>query len=214
MLAEFAETPSSVTVELGTTPLLRCRHVSQGANISWLVNGSSVEQFPRIRSGSVNEYGNIVYTLTIPAEPQYNGTEIVCLAVFYERDPIGFEATPTATIFIIPTDSLPDTTHFDIIPSPLTVAVEQGYAIFQCQHQLADAIGWRVNGIPLNTAALQNVSTTSVGTTNGVTTILSIATLLVYNRTTIECIATFIDGSSPQLTAPIVLLIQGTFYIT
>ena len=99
---------------------------------------------------------------------------------------------------------------FEITPSPLTVAVEQGTATFQCQHPLADVIGWRVNGIPLNAAILQNVST---ATPNDIT-ILSIATLLVYNGITIECIATFIDGSSPQFTTPVALLIQGIYTVT
>ena len=94
---------------------------------------------------------------------------------------------------------------FEISPSPLTVAVEQRTVTFQCQHPQAVAIGWRVNGISLNMANLPNIST---ATLNDVT-ILSIATILVYNGTTVECVATFIDGSSPQFTAPIVLLIQG-----
>ena len=89
------------------------------------------------------------------------------------------------------------------------MAVEQGTATFQCQHPLAVAVGWRVNGIPLNAATLQNVSTTSVGTPNGVASLLSIGTLLVYNGITIECVAAFIDGSSPQFTPPVALLIQG-----
>ena len=94
---------------------------------------------------------------------------------------------------------------FVITPSPLTVAVEQGTATFQCQHPLADAIGWRVNGILLNMANLPNIST---ATPNDVT-ILSIATLLLYNGIIIECIAAFIDGSPPQFTTPIAFLIQG-----
>ena len=99
---------------------------------------------------------------------------------------------------------------FVITPSPLTVAVEQGTATFQCHHPLADVISWRVNGISLSIAALPNVSTASVVTPNGVAVILSVGTLLDYNGTTVECIATFIDGSPPQLTTPVVLLIQGT----
>ena len=89
------------------------------------------------------------------------------------------------------------------------MAVEQGTATFQCQHSLAVVIGWRVNGIPLSIAALHNVSTTVIGTPNGVTSLLSIGTLLVYNGITVECIATFIDGSSPQFAPPVRLLIQG-----
>ena len=100
---------------------------------------------------------------------------------------------------------LPGTTNFAIAPSPLTVAVEQGTATFQCRHPLAVSIGWRVNEILLNVVTLQNIST---ATPNDVT-ILSIATLLVYNGITVECIASFIDGSPPQFTPPVRLLIQG-----
>ena len=105
--------------------------------------------------------------------------------------------------FELSLSSLPDTTNFVIAPSPLTVAVEQGTATFQCQHSLADVIGWRVNGMPLNVVNLPNVST---ATPNDVT-ILSFSTLLVYNGTIIECIATFIDGSPPQFTTPVAFLI-------
>ncbi len=87
------------------------------------------------------------------------------------------------------------------------MAVEQGTATFQCQHPLADVVGWRVNGIPLSVATLQNVSAVSVGATS----MLSIGTLLVYNGTTVECVATFFDGSSPQFTAPVALLIQARY---
>ena len=102
------------------------------------------------------------------------------------------------------------TAGFDFVPSPLTVAVEQGVATFHCQHSLADAIGWRVNRMPLNTADFQNISTASTPGPNGVTThILSIGIFLVYNGITIERIATFFDGSLPQVTTPVPLLIQG-----
>ena len=234
-----------MTVGLGTaTPTCRCRHTSSDTFITWRVNGSALGDFPNIRSGSVHEDGNIVHTLTIPAEPQYNGTVVECVAFFHDESPI--EVSPAATIFFTPTDSPPETTHFEITqtnippgiyhciiilllliidihdcvvafeitPSPLTVAVEQGTATksFQCQHPLAIAIGWRVNGTSLNMANLQNISTAGVVTPNGVARILlSIATLLVYNGTTVECVAVFIDGSSPQFTTPVALLIQGMY---
>ena len=94
-------------VELGmATPPCRCRHTSSVVLITWRVNGSSVGQFPDIRLGSVNESGNIVYTLTIPSEPQYNGTEVVCLAVSFDGlTPT--EVTPAATILFTPTNNSP-----------------------------------------------------------------------------------------------------------
>ena len=99
--SEFAEVPSSMIVELGTaTPPFRCRHTSPEVLILWTVNGSPSRDFLDIRSGSVNESGNIVHTLTIPAEPRYNGTEVVCLAVF--RDGLTpTEVTPAATILLL-----------------------------------------------------------------------------------------------------------------
>ena len=99
-----------MTIELGTaTPPYRCRHTSSDADIIWRVNGLSVAQFPDIRSGSVNEDGTIVSTLTIPAEPQYNGTVVVCVAFFIDGSPP--EVSPTATILFTPTHNLPGTTH-------------------------------------------------------------------------------------------------------
>ena len=103
-------------VELGTeTPPSRCRHTSSDAFITWRVNGSPFAQFPDIRYDFTNEDGNIVYTPTIPAELQYNGTVVECVAFFLDGSPT--EVSPAATIFFTPTDSLPGTTHFEITPT-------------------------------------------------------------------------------------------------
>ena len=89
-----------MTVEVGAaTPHFRCRHMSSNAFIFWRVNGLPSRDFPDIRSGSVNENDNIVHTLTVPAEPQYNGTEVVCFAVFLDGSPT--EMTPAATIIFL-----------------------------------------------------------------------------------------------------------------
>ena len=102
---EFAEIPSNVTVELGTPPpTLRCRHTSPEAIITWLVNRSSVGQFSDISFGFVNENGNIVYTLTIPVELQYNGTVVECLALFI-NGPLT-ERTPEAIIIFTATSPI------------------------------------------------------------------------------------------------------------
>ena len=45
----------------------RRHHTSPEAIIGWRVNGLSFRQFPDITTGSINEDGAIVYTLTIPA---------------------------------------------------------------------------------------------------------------------------------------------------
>ena len=76
----FAETPSSVMVELGmTTPPFRCRHNSSEAIMFWRVNASTVpsRQFPDITSGSVFGNGTKVYTLSIPARSDYSEADII-----------------------------------------------------------------------------------------------------------------------------------------
>ena len=96
-----------------------------------------------------------------------------------------------------------------LVPSPLIVAVEQGTATFQCQHSLADDINWLLNGTSLNSVHLFNVSSSVQFNGRIITYILFIGTRIEYNQTTIECEATFTDGSPSQFTAPVVLLIQG-----
>ena len=103
MLIDFAEIPSNVSIELGTAPPpLRCRHMSLEAQIFWRVNDSPSGDFPDIRSGSINESGNIVYTLTVPGNPQYNGTMVECVAVFL-NGLTQAEVTPAATILFTTT---------------------------------------------------------------------------------------------------------------
>ena len=233
---EFTEVPSNVRVKLGTTPPpLRCCHTSSQAIITWIVNGSPVRQFPDIRSGFVNESGNIVNTLTIPAELQYNGTVVECLAVFIDGSPT--ERAPAATILFTPTNSSTSVrgnatqfqcrmhwqlrllrlyhniANFNLVPSPLTVAVEQGTASFQCQHPFANGINWLLNGTSPNRAGLISLFS-SVHFTGSIRSYaLSFGILLEYNQTTVQCVAIFTDGSPPQFTEAVTLLIQGLFII-
>ena len=102
---------------------------------------------------------------------------------------------------------------FDLVPSPLTVAVEQGTATFQCQYTLADDINWLLNGTSLNRAGLTNVSSSVQFKDNVRTYTLSIGICLEYNQTTVECVATFTNGSPAQFTEAVTLLIQGLFII-
>ena len=176
--------------------------------------------------------------LIIPAELQYNGTVVECLAVFLDGTPT--ERTPIATILFtttnlptVTTTSSPTTSPtiesgitpsilfgkevdnnnliiggFDLVPSPLTVAVEQETATFQCQHSLADDITWLLNGTSLNRTGLPNVffSVRFKGSVRTYT--LSIGTLVEYNQTKVECVALFIE-SPLQKSEAVVLLIQG-----
>ena len=93
-------------------------------------------------------------------------------------------------------------------PSPLTVAVEQGTATFYCQHLTCDSISWRVNGTAENKVNSPNISTGEIQQI-GSGRILSIGTLVEFNQTTVECVAFFIDGTPPQFTPAVTLLIQG-----
>ena len=115
-MATFAEIPANVTIELGTAlPPCRCRHTSSDALINWRVNGSSLGRFLNISSDFINENGNIVSTLTIPAEPQYNGTVVECVAVLLDGSLP--QVSPPATILFTLAVSLPETTQFEVTPT-------------------------------------------------------------------------------------------------
>ena len=94
---EFIESPSNISVLLGfeTEAVFRCRHSTANA-ISWRVDGSPVQEFPNITISLSNQ----LYTLTIPAMLKYNGTEVVCVALFIGGSHLD-EDTPPATLTII-----------------------------------------------------------------------------------------------------------------
>ena len=93
-----------------------------------------------------------------------------------------------------------------ITPSPLNVTVEQGVAVFHCQHRSSHEIVWLVNGI-----STLNFTTETVPLGDGgFNSSLSIATFPGYNRTTVACGAVFFDGSPLNFTPLVTLLIQGT----
>ena len=81
------------------TVTYRCCHTSPEAIIGWTVNGSSAGLFPDITTGSAGESGTIVFTLTIPARSEYNGTQVVCVAVFLDGSLT--ELTPPAILTFI-----------------------------------------------------------------------------------------------------------------
>ena len=95
-----------------------------------------------------------------------------------------------------------------MIPSSLNKTVEQGEAVFRCQHRSSNAIVWTVNGTSISS---HNISTLTVPVGDGrFASFLSIATLPGFNNTTIECGAVFFDSSPVLFTPPVTLLIQGT----
>ena len=100
---DFAEVPSSVRTNVSNNQnqnaLFRCRHERIDATIDWRVNGSSNRIYFDIIDDFVRESDEVrVDTLTIPAIPVYNGTEVVCRARFY--DPESIETTHPATLII------------------------------------------------------------------------------------------------------------------
>ena len=98
-------------------------------------------------------------------------------------------------------------TGFVMIPSSLNKTIEQGEAVFHCQHRSSDDIIWRVNGTSISSP---NISEWRVPVGDGgFASFLSIATLPGFSNTTIECGAIFFDASSLLFTPPVTLLIQG-----
>ena len=104
------------------------------------------------------------------------------------------------------------TTGFVITPSSLNKTVEQGEAVFHCQHRSSDDIIWLVNGTSVSSS--DNISELTVPVGDGrFVYFLSIATRPGFNNTTIECVAVFFDGSPLLFAPPVTLLIQGVLLI-
>ena len=81
--------------------VFRCHHLIADT-IVWRVNGTSVKQNPSpdITPGTTrDDDGTLVDTLTIIARPEYNGTEVQCVAVFLGGSQT--EATPSVILTII-----------------------------------------------------------------------------------------------------------------
>ena len=105
MTENFIEIPTSVTVEVENGVMMdaavfRCRHGRLDAQIVWLINGSFSGLYHDVVDGFIRESnGTRVDTLTIPAIPEYIGTEVVCVATFFDESPC--EVTPPVDLIII-----------------------------------------------------------------------------------------------------------------
>ena len=100
----FIEIPSPVTIEVENgvekNAVFRCRHQRIEAGISWQMNGSFSGLYCDVVDGFVRDSnGTRVEILTIPAIPEYNGTEVVCVATFFDGSLC--EVTPPADLMII-----------------------------------------------------------------------------------------------------------------
>ena len=87
--------------------------------------------------------------------------------------------------------------------------------VYMCNHSQTNSISWRVNSSSLNVDIFPpNAATETISLPGGgrVYT-LTIGGLPEHNETTIQCLATFSNGSSPDVTPPVTFLIQGQFCI-
>ena len=77
--------------------MFTCQHESADAIITWRVNGSAVNQFPDATQSSNGNTGSLTIT-AIQAE--YNGTEVVCVAIFFDNN-TPREETPPVILTVI-----------------------------------------------------------------------------------------------------------------
>ena len=99
----FVEVPLNQTLTAYPPKMVatfRCHHESPQARITWLINGTVFRGSPQsdiestyITHGNGSETG----ILTIPNNPQYNGTQIVCEASLEASR----ELTPVAILIIM-----------------------------------------------------------------------------------------------------------------
>ena len=99
---DFSELPSTLIVSPGTEATFRCRHPTADV-IGWLVNGMSVGQIINsdIIPGTIHDDGgSLLHTLTIVAYPEYNESEIECVASFIHQQ-LPSQLSPVVTLTIL-----------------------------------------------------------------------------------------------------------------
>ena len=74
-----------------------CQHQSLDVTITWKVNGSSVNHFPDAEESGSGNIGSLTIT-AIQAE--YNGTEVVCVAISLDIN-TPREETPPVTLTVV-----------------------------------------------------------------------------------------------------------------
>ena len=78
----FTEIPRTLNVTAGIQAMFRCQH-SDADTLAWRVNNRSIRQSP-LRGLSQSQDRS---TLTIIALPEYNGTLVECLALYFDGSP-------------------------------------------------------------------------------------------------------------------------------
>ena len=98
VLLVFVAVPTSQEVAVDREAVFRCRH-STADTIRWRLDGMLIGGSPPpdvTPSSARGKDGNLVQILTIVASPQYNGSEVVCVARFDDGSPD--ETTLPATL--------------------------------------------------------------------------------------------------------------------
>ena len=92
------------------------------------------------------------------------------------------------------------------------VTLEETYT-YRCNHSRTNLTNWRVNGHILDAEInITGINHTVISYPDGaLVNTLTIGGPYQHNRTTIQCIAAFRDGSSPDMSPNVTLLIQGQF---
>ena len=80
-------------------------------------------------------------------------------------------------------------------------------AVFQCQHESADIIGWRINQshrLPSNSSGYsENLAD------GGIVYMLAVVALSEYNETAIRCVAISHHGDQEQVSPVAYMFVQG-----
>lgn len=95
-------------------------------------------------------------------------------------------------------------------PPVMVVTMEQRH-VYVCNNSATDRITWRVNGSVLWTEIFPQSFVDSIirFPDSGRLYTLTIGGRPEHNATTIQCVASFSDGSNPEMTSVALFLIQG-----
>ena len=86
----FTEKPTTQNVVPGAQAVYRCQYLLANITLEWEVNDSFLgRDYPEDITPGTTRDGNdkLVYTLTITGRPKYNGTRVVCVALFNDGRP-------------------------------------------------------------------------------------------------------------------------------
>ena len=94
-------------------------------------------------------------------------------------------------------------------PSTLVVPANTK-ATFRCRHQTADSISWLINGTSIVSIDNPDIIPDIInGENNHPVNTLNIVARPKYNKTEVECVATFFDSSPIQRSQVVMLIVQG-----